>query len=396
MMPGESVPADHGAVPVCDRAALIVLCGILILWSQLTNLIFHAKFQQYLNLAESFLAGRLDFLELTGASWSDSAAYGSVHYWPLGMLPALIMTPFVWLWGWFGAGFQQGYINFGLTLWTSYLVFSLAKKYRHNNHAAAWLTLGFFGSSSYLSVALVPWSWHLAHVVAVWLLLIAIHEYLGKQRWTWIGLIVGMAFASRQTAGLGVVGFAALLLSSEEIKSKKLSNLVHYFVGFGAVVAMVLYYNYVRFDSPIESGYHYQLGFKPEGSLLGFWNFWRNFRIFLFNLPITVERMPYFAAEPFGMSIFIVSPWLLFLRPKTWRFQDTILAANISIIAGAFLLWWSTGSNQLGYRFSLDFMPLLYWLMLRTNAIRTTPTIKIIIGISVLLNLYFLTNVFNS
>jgi len=389
------MPADHGAIQPYDRAALIFLCGILLLWAQLSNPIFNANFQQYRYLAESFLAGRLDFLELTGTSWGDSAPYRKAYYWPLGILPALLMTPFVWLWRWFGAGFQQGYINFGLILWTSYLVFSLAKKYRHNNHDAAWLTLGFFGSSSYLSVALVPWSWHLSHVVAVWLLLMAIHEYLGGQRWTWIGLLVGMVFASRQTAGLAVLGFAALLLSSNRNRSKNPSDLVQYFVGFGAVVSMVLFYNYLRFDSPFESGYSYQAVPKPDGALFGVWNFWQNFRVFFFNIPIAVERMPYFAADPFGMSIYVVSPWLLLLRPKTWHFQDTLLAANIAIIAGGFLLWWSTGSNQLGYRFSLDFMPFLYWLMLRTDAVKITPAIKIIIAISVPLNLYFLTKVFN-
>jgi hypothetical protein len=95
------------------------------------------------------------------------------------------------------------------------------------------------------------------------------------------------------------------------------------------------------------------------------------------------------------MSIFVVSPWLLLARPARWNSQDSLLVANIVVIALSFLSWWSTGSNQMGYRFSLDFLPLLFWLLLRTGAARVTPAFKVSVALSVLVNLYFLTNVFN-
>jgi hypothetical protein len=379
-----------------DRGALIVLCSILLLLAQTTNLIFPAKFQQYRYLAESLLAGRLDFLEITGTSWDDSAAYRGAYYWPLGPLPALIMAPMVWLWRYFGQTFQQGYVNFALIAWTSYLVFRLARKHGQDIDNASWFAVAFIGSSSFLSMAIVPWSWHLAHVVAVWLLLLAIHEYVGRQRWALIGFTVGLVFASRQTAGLAAIGFATMLFSSERHWQRKLSDSVLFALGFGAVLLIVLYYNYFRFNAHFESGYNYQLGWKPDGPLIGFWNLWPNLRVFLFNIPIATDRLPYIVADPFGMSIAIVSPWLLFLRPRKWYCQDTLLAASIATISLAFLLWWSTGSNQLGYRFSLDFMPLLFWLMLRTDALRLTVGVRAIIWVSVLINLYFLTTVFRN
>ena len=120
---------DHNLARLLDRGAMTILCGALFLIAQTTNLIFPAKFQQYRYLAESLLAGRFDFLEITGESWSDSAAYRGAHYWPLGPLPAVVMAPMVWLWRSFGQTFQQGYVNFALIGWIFYLVFRLARKH---------------------------------------------------------------------------------------------------------------------------------------------------------------------------------------------------------------------------------------------------------------------------
>jgi len=377
-----------------DRGVLIALFGILLLITQTTNFIFSTRFEQYRYLAESFLAGQLDFRELPGISWGDTALYRGKYFWPLGPFPALLLTPFVWICRHAGQTLQQGYVNFALIVWSCYSIFQLAIKHGQDRNSAGWLTLAFVGSSSYLSTALVPWSWHLAHVTAVWLLLLAIHEYLAKRRWQLIGLFVGLAFACRQTAGLTILGFAALLILSEQPWPGKVKDLVQFLPAFGTVFLILLYYNYLRFDSLFESGYNYQLVYKPNGALVGWWNLWPNLRVFLFNIPIQTDPLPYFAADPFGMSVGIVSPWLLFLRPQNWSRQDSLLAANIVIIALAFLTWWSTGSNQMGYRFSLDFMPLLFWLMLRSNALRITAAVKTTIAISLLLNLYFMTTVF--
>lgn len=286
MLARKSESAGVNWASYLDRGTLISLSSVLILIAQTTNLIFPAKFQQYRYLAESFLAGRVEFLELPGTSWGDSAPYRGSYYWPLAPFPSLLLTPFVWLLRYFGQTLQQGYVNFLLIAWTCCLIYRLARKHGKNNDYACWLTLAFVGFSSYLSMTLIPWSWHLAHVIAVWLMLLAIHEYLGRRRWQLIGLYLGLVFASRQTAGLVTLGFAALLFLNDRYAATK-------------------FMDGVRFVLPIG------------------------------------------------------------------------------------------GSNQLGYRFSLDFLPLLVWLILRTDALRFTAPVKTTIALSVLLNLYFLTTVFN-
>ena len=392
---GQHNPSGPKAAQIIDRGAIVFLCGLILLLAEATNLIFPAKYQQYRYLAESFLTGRLDFTEIPGISWDDTAAYEGRHYWPLGVFPAILLTPLVFVWRMLGATLHQGYLVFALSVWTFYLVWRVARKLSKLGNESTWIALAFIGASSYIAVALVPWSWHLAHVVAVWLLLVAIHEYLGRRRWAIIGLILGLVFATRPTASLSLMFFAGALLFGNDKKQGKLANVALFISCFVVVPLLVMHYNNVRFGSPFESGYNYQLGWKPDGPLAGPWNILPNLRVFLFGLPVGVDRFPFFAANPFGMSIFVVSPWLLLARPKRWNWQDSLLAASIALIALSFLLWWSTGSNQMGYRFSLDFMPLLLWLLLRTDALHPTPTFKLSIVISVLMNLYFLTTVFN-
>jgi hypothetical protein len=387
-------PNRRTAAQIIDRGVLFLLCGLLLLVAEATNLIFASKYEQYRYLAEAFLAGQLDFLEIPGTSWDDTAPYDGKFYWPLGLFPAVFLAPFVLIWRFFGATFQQGYIVFPLLMGSFYLIFRIARKLGKSSDQAVWIAVAFVGSTSYIAIALVPWSWHLAHIVAVWLLLIAIDEILGRRRWALIGLVLGLLFATRPTAGLSVICFAGLLAFGDDPLPKKLFHAARFGSCLAAVLFVVLYYNYLRYGSPFESGYNYQLGWKPDGRLIGPWNIIPNLRVFLFGVPVGTDQFPFFAANPFGMSIFVVSPWLLLARPMRWNWQDSLFAANIVLIIWSFSSWWSTGSNQMGYRFSLDFMPLLFWLLLRTNATRVTPAFKVSVVLSVLANLYFLTTVF--
>ena len=384
-----------GATRWLDRGGLYVLCGLMLFVAQVTNLIFDNKFQQYRYLSESFLAGRLDFAEMPGSSWADTALFGGARYWPLGSFPAVLLSPFVFISRLLGATFPQGFLVFALAVWTFYLVFRLAEKLGKVGTERAWMALAFVGSSSYLAIALVPWSWHLAHIVAVCLLLIAIHEYLGQRRWALIGLILGLVYASRPTAGLNVLFFVgALLLGDDHWRTTRNSS-TRFLGCFLSVVLLVMYYNRARFGSPFESGYNYQFGMKPDGPLYGPWNVLSNLRVLLFGVPIRIDRFPFFAADPFGMSLLVVSPWLLLLRPLRWDWQDSLLAIDMAVIVLVLLCWWSTGSHQMGYRFSLDFLPLLFWHLLRTDAVSVNGPFKIAVFVSVLLNFYFLTTVFN-
>ena len=49
---------------------------------------------QYQILAESLISGRLDFMSQPLTGWANTAVFNGRHYWPLGVLPAILGMPF--------------------------------------------------------------------------------------------------------------------------------------------------------------------------------------------------------------------------------------------------------------------------------------------------------------
>jgi len=93
------------------------------------------------------------------------------------------------------------------------------------------------------------------------------------------------------------------------------------------------------------------------------------------------------------MSIFITSP--IFLKLFFLKHKDDLSKAilvSVVIIAIPIFLYYGVGVRQMGYRYSLDFLPLLFWLLMRNyNVDRKTLStrFKYLILVSSILNLYF-------
>ncbi len=102
-------------------------------------------------------------------------------------------------------------------------------------------------------------SWPFAQVVAIHLLFLALHEWLGQKRWLVIGFLLGLTAATRLSAGLNIGLFAAAALMTERGAKKK--ALLSLTLGFVVPIALLALYNFARFDSVLETGY----GLQPPG-----------------------------------------------------------------------------------------------------------------------------------
>jgi hypothetical protein len=106
-----------------------------------------------------------------------------------------------------------------------------------------------------------------------------------------------------------------------------------------------------------------------------------NFYAAFLSAPLTVVKnssswilkFPYIQNNPYGISIFITSPYLLYLFTQKWKTynkqaRNLIIASLISCIW--VLSFYGIGKDQLGYRYSLDFLPdvfMLFMLIYRKN-----------------------------
>jgi hypothetical protein len=96
------------------------------------------------------------------------------------------------------------------------------------------------------------------------------------------------------------------------------------------------------------------------GPLFSLSNIPVHFRTFAFGLP---------ARDAVGASVFLMSPFLIYLclPGRKWDRLDWALMLNICAVLTATLAFRSTGLRQIGYRFSLDYMPFVFWLLMRSR-----------------------------
>ena len=360
------------------------LAAILIGLLAAGNLFFQAA-PQYANLAESLMRGKLYLLSMP-TGWGDTSFFEGYYYWPLGVLPAILLIPFVWT-----GLYHQGALSFALVLGIFYLCFRLAQKLDYSREDACWFAIAFCFGTSFIGVAAVPVSWSYATAVAVLFLFLAIHEWEGSRRLPVIGLFVGLAMASRPLTGLNSLFFAGAVLCLMAPWKKKLSSLAQFTAPVALIALAIGWYNFQRFGNPLETGYAYQIdaygrmvaemslpGNNP-GRLFSLANIPDHFRVFAFGLP---------EEGAIGCSVFLMSPFLVFLLTwsRKWNTMDYMLGANVLVLMVVTLAFRSTGARQIGYRFTLDYMPFVFWLLMRRRS-ELNRGFKYLVGLAVIIDL---------
>jgi hypothetical protein len=357
-------------------AISIIFCSVCALAATTDKSIpIAGEAQQFSYLAKSFLEKKLYFLEQPG-TWDDTAVYKGKHYWPQGPLPAVLLMPFVYIANHCNIFFKQIFLQIWLLLGIFYLTFLLAKRNGFLKIDSYFLAFAFCLSSTFLGVGLISWSWQYAQVVTTFLLFLSLVEYTGQKRYWIIGLLMGLVLLTRMTAALGIIFFCFAILYKS---SKKIKDILCLLVPFGIMGLILAVYNYARFDNVFVQGYMYQLlavdvSFKArEYGLLGFVHLPTNLYYFLLSCPLPVFQegthileYPFIRANPWGMSIFITSPYLMYLfllKYHGWEARSILITTFF--ISLPIFLYYASGYWQFGYRYSLDFLPFLHFLLIR-------------------------------
>ncbi|MBI3486478.1 hypothetical protein HY025_06120 [Candidatus Daviesbacteria bacterium] len=374
-----------------------LLIGFSLLFS--FNVLQNYGEQQFIYLAKSFLSGKLYFIQTPG-TWSDTALFKNHYFWPLGPFPAVLLIPFEYL---FGLNFRQGYLQFILNIINFILLYKIAQKITSNHMSSLWLSFGFIFSSTYLYIAMIPFSWYFAQIIGTFFILLSILEFLGRRRYLLIGIFIACSTLTRLNLS-GVIIFFLIMVILAKNKKHLLLNIILLITPLICSFLLLFFYNYLRFKNIFQPGYSYQILYLKElfkNRDFGLWNLIHIpaniYYLFLkgpdgvFKAGTKVLTLPYIKPDPWGMSIFLTSPIFIWIFKAPQR-ENIVKAATItSLIMLALILgYYGIGVREYGYRYAVDFYPFLFILLVFSLKNGVSAFFKILSVCSFMFNFYLI------
>ncbi len=409
---------------------LIIVISVLLALSLLIKPLFITsdKGDHYTYLAQSFARGDLAIDDIP-QTYQDVVLWQGHRYLPLGPLPGVALIPLL---SFLDLGRDKIMVWAGdlLTLLNVWLFYHVLGSAGVTGERRLWALLLFFGGTVYLSAIAMGTSWYFAHVLTTTLLLWAFYETLGKGRAWLVGLALGLAGMTRLTA-LFALPFVLYVfwmrrndqgaqLADTPVRGADLSKpfavttlppllqgrfapaIGLLFLGLAGPLALLFAYNYARFGSGLESGYsHAILTYPPLAEALSHGLFSlahipKNlFMLFLQGpLPYPSEGAavltpPYIQPSQWGMGIFFISPALLYIFRA--NLKDPLVRAclfgAVSILI-PLITYYGIGWLQFGYRYALDFIPLLLIVAALSFPRPMTRVARILVLASVAINIW--------
>jgi hypothetical protein len=372
----------------------------------------------FVHLAQSFLAGQLGVIGNHPPGMNDWACYdsatnevcpmssftttGPTQHWFVSFppLPALVILPLVAIWGTAVRDALFWALLAGLSPALLYVLLrELCERGVSTRSPRENLTLTAlyaFGTVFFFT-AVQGTVWFAAHVVACALLPLYLMCALEARRPALAGLLLGCMFMTRPPMGLllGIVFVVELLRvhrreGAPEIPSADDAGIARRLRAFLAGVAwrdvlrklvplaipilviggIAMWMNEARWGRPLEFGHRYLVIYwQARIARWGMFNYHylsKNLAVFLASLPwLTIRSDPPLIISRHGLALWVTTPALLLVFfPK--RRVDAHMV-GLYLAAGAIcvldLMYQNTGWVQFGYRFSLDYMMLLFVLL---------------------------------
>ena len=415
---------DARTDPAADRGdrlddILIPACLFILVWAVYTwlNNGREAQLDYFTPLADAFLHGRLGLSgpQITSQLNELVPANGLAHvvYPPM---PAIMLLPAVLV---FGPGFDQAWASVLLGAANVVIMHAVLRGMGVTRRTGVVLALVFaFGTIVWYS-AQEGTSWHFAHVVATFFMLLAIRACQLDARTALIGLLFGAAVISRLPLVLAAPFFIAYVadaarrettgdrtvfgsLLTARPRAWHAHPSLRPFIELGAPLAAgaalpvvgYLIYNHLRFGSPFQTGYALIPGLLQEAQYLhGFFsivNIPRKLYALFLSVPTQFPEFPWVQSRHLGgLSIVLTTPlflWAIRARRPDWFGLGAW--ASVLLILIPILLHADAGGEQFGFRYAQDLYPLLFLLTVRGLQGRLSVEAWIAIAIGALVNVW--------
>lgn len=323
-------------------------------------------FDYFTRLADAFLDGK-HYLSENPPWLSELIPAGENKYFVVyPPMPAFILMPFRFI---FKETFQQQYLAHILGAGITALLMSIAWTIKKDKKLLVFIgLLGSVGNIIWF-LSSVGSSWYLGQVTAAFFMTAGIYESLSKKRPLLVGVFIGAAFLSRLHTILSVPLFLYLFYDKKYWFTNYLK------IGIGAIPFMGFnfYYNYIRFGTIFDQAYFILPKILGETNAAWFINgvlnpvyIPSNLRAMFWSFPRISQVFPYFTPSWAGLSIWITTP--VFVYTLFSNLKDKLVLTLWASILPIFLVVAShggTGWAQFGYRFAVDFYPLLFLILIK-------------------------------
>lgn len=318
-------------------------------------------YDYFTRLADSFLHGKY-YLDQNPPWLNELIPIGenkfAVVYPPA---PAIVLTPFVFI---FGKNFPQQILAHLMGAFATLAWGLIVYQKTQDRKKSLWMffLVGLGNILWFLSAS--GSVWYLGQVSGFFFMTGTIYESLGKKR-SWL---IGILFALMCLSRLQLVLSLPLIIY---LNKDKLHNLKFIFSFLSISIAFVFafgLYNYLRFGSFLETGYSLIPGVLTEPwyqkGIFNLSYISSNLRVMFLSIPIFKNTFPYIIPSWGGLSIAITSPVFIYaLFPKMNLIEKTIIWLSTILIAMVTFSHGGTGFTQFGYRYAVDFYPLILFLI---------------------------------
>lgn len=345
-------------------------------------------YDYYFRLARAFSEGRL-YLKENPPWLNELVPFNGKSFVVYPPMPAILLMPMVAI---FGLDSTQTLLSIFLGSVDVCLSFLVLRKARLSIQTSLLVSV-FFGLGTNLwYLSSVGSAWFIAHVVALFFILLALFETFGKQRILLIGLLIGASFWSRTTT-IFTLPFFIIFLWKKLIpnSSRNIWNIFFLLFGVGSFVIIDGFYNFIRFgDFSAFAPYLLIPNFKQDPAykdgLMSIKFIPRHLKAVLFKLPYTSNTFPFLVPSIYSLALWFTSPLIVY----AFKFKKNLLSiacwAGILPTLLVIMMWTVVGYAQFGYRFAQDFMPLLLILIAQGIGNKPSKIAYLLLFISIVIN----------
>jgi hypothetical protein len=334
-------------------------------------------------LATDLFVGRSDLSSLT--TINDVVTINGRNYQAMSLLPTvpyLAFVPFQVLWP-----FSRWIVSAAIGIAAGWLALPLARRYGPGGRADYWLAaLGAFGTLLF-TLTIEGDFYYLAHLEAVLLTFLALIEWHDRRRPLVVGSLIGLIALARPTLIVVAVPFGLALLADSRDRVKVA---VAFSLPLVGALAVTGWWDYVRFGSPLETGYDIAWVTEPlqalrDQGLFSIVHVPTNLALFIGGGFTVRDAFPWLVPSVEGHSILLTTPAVLIAAGAGLRERVNQVMWSAAILAAipVFLYYGGGGANTYGYRYAMDFVPFLLVLVATACRDRFGNLERTLIGLSV-------------